>query len=273
MNDINEIRERIRAFIHFRDLNPDKSYTSAEAADAIALADELDRLNAQALELCAELSRLRRENERLRGLLREARPIAASVVAVTQDASKYLRPDAPINMARAAAAHDALTDWIARIDAALAGEPATEPAKTADQPSAATENPEAMYNPVARESHAGASARQIDVAAGAPPSACNHFPGQSTCEWCGAVQPERCCVDYPRCDCNSPPEPDNEWPTREEAEKRAAELMAIGLYNELLYAVASKYPGESRHDTALRYIRDRETRPSNGPSQAVEPKQ
>jgi uncharacterized protein YciW len=24
-----------------------------------------------------------------------------------------------------------------------------------------------------------------------------------------AVQPERCCVDYPRCDCNSPPEPDN----------------------------------------------------------------
>jgi hypothetical protein len=39
-----------------------------------------------------------------------------------------------------------------------------------------------------------------------------------------AVQPERCCVDYPRCDCNSPAE----WPTREEAEKRAAELMAIG---------------------------------------------
>jgi hypothetical protein len=26
-----------------------------------------------------------------------------------------------------------------------------------------------------------------------------------------AVQPERCCADYPRCDCNSPPEPDNEW--------------------------------------------------------------
>ena len=25
-----------------------------------------------------------------------------------------------------------------------------------------------------------------------------------------AVQPERCCVDYPRCDCNSPPEPDDE---------------------------------------------------------------
>jgi hypothetical protein len=27
----------------------------------------------------------------------------------------------------------------------------------------------------------------------------------------GAVQPERCCLDYPRCDCNSPSEPDNEW--------------------------------------------------------------
>jgi hypothetical protein len=41
------------------------------------------------------------------------------------------------------------------------------------------------------------------------PAMCNHFPGQSTCEWCGAVQPEKCCLDYPRCDCNSPPEPDN----------------------------------------------------------------
>jgi hypothetical protein len=30
-------------------------------------------------------------------------------------------------------------------------------------------------------------------------------------------------------------------------------------YMELLYAVASKFPGESRHQTALRYIRERET--------------
>ena len=36
--------------------------------------------------------------------------------------------------------------------------------------------------------------------------------------------------------------------------KRIAELEAK--YNELLYAVHCKYPGESRHDTALRYIRD-----------------
>lgn len=29
-------------------------------------------------------------------------------------------------------------------------------------------------------------------------------------------------------------------------------------YNELIYAVARKYDGETRHDTALRYIRERE---------------
>ena len=28
------------------------------------------------------------------------------------------------------------------------------------------------------------------------------------------------------------------------------------LYLELLYAVENKYPGESRHETALRYIRE-----------------
>jgi hypothetical protein len=117
-----------------------------------------------------------------------------------------------------------------------------------------------------------------------------------------AVQPERCCADYPRCDCNSPPEPDDEWHCsqypgcecfagcrekaldgqreppyarvmcREDLPVSAEAGIVADLYNELLYAVASKYPGESRHDTALRYIRDRETRPSNGPSQAVEPK-
>jgi hypothetical protein len=30
------------------------------------------------------------------------------------------------------------------------------------------------------------------------------------------------------------------------------------LYNELLYAVESKHEGESRHETALRYIQERE---------------
>jgi len=32
------------------------------------------------------------------------------------------------------------------------------------------------------------------------------------------------------------------------------------LYHELLYAVARKFHGESRHETALRYIRDTEER-------------
>jgi hypothetical protein len=32
-------------------------------------------------------------------------------------------------------------------------------------------------------------------------------------------------------------------------------------YNELLFAVAHKHPGESRHETALRYIRQAEYRP------------
>lgn len=34
----------------------------------------------------------------------------------------------------------------------------------------------------------------------------------------------------------------------------------LELYHELLYAVARKFPGESRHETALRYIRDTEER-------------
>lgn len=38
--------------------------------------------------------------------------------------------------------------------------------------------------------------------------------------------------------------------------KRVMELQAK--YDELLYAVASKHPNESRHETALRYIKDRE---------------
>lgn len=33
-----------------------------------------------------------------------------------------------------------------------------------------------------------------------------------------------------------------------------------GLYSELIYGVATVYEGESRHETALRYIRERESR-------------
>jgi hypothetical protein len=213
-------------------------------------------------DLISRLAAAEAEVERLRGLLREGHE------------GGYF---------------DAPSGFYERVDAFLSAAPAG--ALQPDQPSAATENPEAMYSPVAREGHAGASARQIDVAAG---------------DQLVAGQPERCCLDYPRCDCNSPPEPDNlpcghpaslllmsaetgealycelcddksgrrdaeqcetelraeverlktalktvgddypgsscqqwcyeaagirapaEWPTREEAEKRAAELMAIG---------------------------------------------
>jgi len=37
------------------------------------------------------------------------------------------------------------------------------------------------------------------------------------------------------------------------------------LYDELIYAVASKHEGETRHETALRYIRERETPVSGKP--------
>jgi len=39
------------------------------------------------------------------------------------------------------------------------------------------------------------------------------------------------------------------------------------LYYDLILAVESKHPGEMRHETALRYIREREER-TEGPSQA-----
>lgn len=39
-----------------------------------------------------------------------------------------------------------------------------------------------------------------------------------------------------------------------------AELIKVKeKYNELLMAVQSKFPGETRHETALRYIRNAET--------------
>ncbi len=44
-------------------------------------------------------------------------------------------------------------------------------------------------------------------------------------------------------------------------------------YNELLYAVARKFPGESRHETALRYIRDAERRALDSAVSAATPGQ
>jgi len=39
------------------------------------------------------------------------------------------------------------------------------------------------------------------------------------------------------------------------------------LYHELLMAVESKWPGETRHQTALRYIRQAERSTTTGPAQ------
>lgn len=47
-------------------------------------------------------------------------------------------------------------------------------------------------------------------------------------------------------------------PSRDDGELRRR-------YEELIFAVCRKYPGESRHETALRYIREREDAPCSGP--------
>lgn len=49
--------------------------------------------------------------------------------------------------------------------------------------------------------------------------------------------------------------------------KARIEAGVAGKYNELLFAVGNKYPNESRHETALRYIRQAESLPS-GPAQS-----
>ena len=52
-------------------------------------------------------------------------------------------------------------------------------------------------------------------------------------------------------------------------DKMAAELEAVKAreeaYSELVMAVETKHEGETRHHTALRYIREAEHRPSSGP--------
>ena len=40
--------------------------------------------------------------------------------------------------------------------------------------------------------------------------------------------------------------------------RRAEQAPEVALYHELLFAVASKFPNESRHQTALRYINSAE---------------
>ena len=45
---------------------------------------------------------------------------------------------------------------------------------------------------------------------------------------------------------------------RQNNELRARHAALVEKYNELLYSVGNKYPNESRHETALRYIRNAE---------------
>ena len=52
---------------------------------------------------------------------------------------------------------------------------------------------------------------------------------------------------------------------RDELEREHAALLAQ--YYELLYAVSNKHPNETRHQTALRYIQERE-RHTDGPAQS-----
>ena len=49
------------------------------------------------------------------------------------------------------------------------------------------------------------------------------------------------------------------------------DLNKLELYGDLLYAVANKFPGESRHQTALRYIRNAEKRSDNATTQEDKP--
>jgi hypothetical protein len=50
---------------------------------------------------------------------------------------------------------------------------------------------------------------------------------------------------------------------------RARHAALVEKYNELLYSVGNKYPDESRHETALRYIRNAEKPTDNVAHQAA----
>lgn len=57
---------------------------------------------------------------------------------------------------------------------------------------------------------------------------------------------------------------------RAQLEAMAAEITRLReSYHQLIYAVGSKYPGESRYETALRYIRERELNHGGAAMQAL----
>jgi hypothetical protein len=155
------------------------------ASLAARLAEADDKLLSVAIELGATKARLAEKDEtidRMQGLLE------------TCDVSmESLR-------ARLAETQAALAELIAEHDRVMA-----EWKKCVD----------ARYDDFMRAPFAFVAADSASVVQYKP---CEICTTQSWCETHGcqcypvsAVQPERCCLDYPRCDCNSPPEPDNEW--------------------------------------------------------------
>ena len=48
--------------------------------------------------------------------------------------------------------------------------------------------------------------------------------------------------------------------------EKAVLAAKVDQYMELIMAVAQKFPGETRHQTALRYIRERESAVTQGPA-------
>lgn len=56
------------------------------------------------------------------------------------------------------------------------------------------------------------------------------------------------------------------WAKQDDRAEQAAHAGADEAYQELIYAVATKWPGETRHQTALRYIRERETPCARAPA-------
>lgn len=57
------------------------------------------------------------------------------------------------------------------------------------------------------------------------------------------------------------------------AETREENKQVLEKYNELIMAVAQKWPNETRHETALRYIREREERFSTDATKAEQDQQ
>lgn len=76
---------------------------------------------------------------------------------------------------------------------------------------------------------------------------------------------QQCEDNYPAV---TPPSRCAEASDRIEADAREIERLSA-LYYELLYAVGNKCPGETRHQTALRYIQQAEA-PQDNPAQKSE---